>query len=284
MPPRSNPTARQVRLGTELKRLRERAGITAIEAARVVGVDAGKMSHIESGRAAVTEDRLRRLAEHLGVADAGLVDALVAMATERRRGWWEKYRELVHPLALDLAELEHHARGLRALQVIHIPGLLQCEGHARALFSNSMPDLSAQEVEAIVEFRMRRRRQIFDRDDPPRLDAVIHEAALRIRVGDRKLAREQLDLLLELSERPELSVRVVPFERDGFTETSFSMLYAEGPVQQLDAVQFDAVHGSIFVYDEKALSRYRTVLDAAAGASLSRVESRDLIRRIAREL
>ncbi|MFE0042541.1 helix-turn-helix domain-containing protein [Streptomyces albireticuli] len=283
MPPRSNPTARQVRLGTELKRLRERAGITAIEAARVVGVDAGKMSHIESGRAAVTEERLRRLAEHLRVSDTALVDALVAMATERRRGWWEKYRELVHPLALDLAELEHHARGLRALQVIHIPGLLQCEGHARALYSNSMPNLSAQEIEAIVEFRMGRR-QIFDRDDPPRLDAVVHEAALRIRVGDRKLAREQLDMLLELSERPELSVRVVPFERDGFTETSFSMLYAEGPVQRLDTVQFDAVNGSIFVYEEKDLSGYRAVLDAAAGASLSRAKSRDLIRRIAREL
>ncbi|GGP71337.1 helix-turn-helix domain-containing protein [Streptomyces abikoensis] len=283
MPPRNNPTARQARLGAELRKMRERAGLTAREAAARLGVTPMRMSHIEIGRLGVGEERLRKLAAQYECADQALIDALVGMTGRQGRGWWEKFRGSASLVSLDLAELEWHARSLRSLQVVHIPGLLQSEGHVRALYNNTLPELSAGQIDAMVEFRTRRRR-VFDRDDPPKLDAVIHEAALRIRVGDRKLAHEQLHLLLELSERPEVTVRVIPFERDGFTEASFPMLYAEGQVRQLDTAQFDTVHGSVFVHDEKDLVGYRAVLDAVKRASLPSAESRDFILRIARDL
>ncbi|GGY05029.1 helix-turn-helix domain-containing protein [Streptomyces hiroshimensis] len=283
MPPRTNPTARQVRLGAELKRLRERADITAAAAARAVGVDSSKMSLIESGRSAVSEERLRGLAVHYGVDDAQLVDALAAMAVERRRGWWEAYRGVLPAILLDLAELEHHAARLRALQVVHIPGLLQTEGYVRSLYRNTMPELSEQDLDVIVEFRVRRR-QILDRTVPTRLNAIIHEAALRIRVGDSAVSREQLRFILEAADRPGVTVRVVPFERDAFTGASFSMLYAEAAVRRLDTVQFDTVHGSVFVDEEDEVLGYRRVLDSVEDAALSQSESRDIIHHIAKQL
>ncbi|PAU45041.1 transcriptional regulator [Streptomyces albireticuli] len=283
MPPRLKPTARQVRLGTELKRLRERADITANEAARLIGVTQSKMSNFESGRAAVSEDRLRKLADHYGESDAAFVDALAVMATEKVRGWWDEYKGVLPPALLDLAELEQHAERLRAFQVVHIPGLLQTAEHARALYSNNMTDMAPEAIEATVDFRVKRRK-ILDREAPQRLDVVIHEAALRIKVGDRKVALDQLRFILEMMDRPRLTVRVVPFEQDWFMGASFSMLYMEAALRRLDTVQIDKVNGSAFVDEEGQLDYHRRVLDAASGMALSGSRSRDLIHRIAQQL
>ncbi|MFH8981161.1 helix-turn-helix domain-containing protein [Streptomyces varsoviensis] len=121
MPPRSNPTARQARLGADLRKMRE--------AAALLGSGQTQISHIEAGRFGVSEERLRRLAAFYACDDRQLVDALVAMGNERRGGWWEEYRGILAPKALDLAELEHHAIGLRTMEIAHIPRLLQTEEH-----------------------------------------------------------------------------------------------------------------------------------------------------------
>ncbi|WP_249374828.1 DUF5753 domain-containing protein [Streptomyces sp. I05A-00742] len=283
MPRRANPTARQQRLGAELRKMRERAGVAAGAAARAVGLDQGKLSYIEAGRAAVSGDRLRSLAAHYGESDDAFVEALVAMARDRGRGWWDEYKDALGRLSLDIAELEHHATALRALQVVHIPGLLQSKDHVRSLYANTMPELSSEALEAVAEFRVRRR-SVLEREKPPELDALLHEAALRIRVGDRRVAAQQLALLLDLSEHPAVTLRVVPFDTDGFTEASFPMLYASGHVERLDTAQFDTIDGCSFVDADEQLGAYRKVLDAVGRVALSPAASRDLIRRVAREL
>ena len=283
MPRRSSPTARQQRLGAELRKLRERAGVTARDAAAAVGLDQAKMSHLEAGRVAVGEERVRRLAAHYAVDDETLVDALAAMARERVRGWWEEYRDLVAPVLLDLAELEHHATALTSFQVVHIPGLLQTEAYARSMYAHAMSDMDPDELRAATSFRVQRRR-ILDREQPPALDVVIHEAALRIRIGDREVTREQLGFILEMAAHPAVSVRVIPFERDGFSGSGFSMLYLDGPVRKLDTAQFDTAHGSLFVDAETELAGYRAFLDRVRDLSLPEAASMDLIHRIARQL
>ncbi len=84
MPARDNPTARQARLGAELRKLREAAGKTAREAAGLLSTDQAKISHIESGRIGVSVERLTRLATFYSCDDAALIDSLCAIATEHR--------------------------------------------------------------------------------------------------------------------------------------------------------------------------------------------------------
>ncbi|WPB91919.1 helix-turn-helix domain-containing protein [Streptomyces malaysiensis] len=283
MPRRNHVTARQERLGAELRKLRERAGVTAREAADVVGMDQATMSHLEAGRVAAGEKRVRQLTSHYGVSDVLLVDALAAIAAERVRGWWGKYQGRLVPVLLDLAELEHHARGLKLFQMVHVPGLFQTEDYMRALHVNAPYELSPELLEATVDFRLSRQ-QVLDRDAPPETRAVVHEAALRIKVGDRKVARGQLDHLLEASTRPCVSLRVISFEEEGFAGAGLPMLYAEGPVRQLDTVQFDTVNGSVFSGEEKQLADYRRVFGMMESAALPVRESHDLIHRIAEEL
>ncbi|WP_206507769.1 helix-turn-helix domain-containing protein [Streptomyces chrestomyceticus] len=284
MPPRDNPTARQTRLGAELRKMRDLAGKTAREAAGLISTDNAKISHIEAGRIGVSEDRIRRLAVLYACTDTALVEALCAIAREHRgQHWWDEYRGILSPGFLDIAELEHHATNLRCLQPVTIPGVLQTENYARALFSGVLPKLPAEEVDARTEHRIRRQ-SIFARDVPTPLQTIVHEAALRMRIGGRKVAKEQLERLLEVSHRPEITLRVIPFSSDDFVEVTQTVLYTSGPVPQLDTVHLDTPFGGRFLDAVADLERHRLLLDWAERASLSPDDSRSFIHHIAREL
>ncbi|GAA3774688.1 helix-turn-helix domain-containing protein [Streptomyces phyllanthi] len=280
MPARSVITARQERLGAELRKLRERAGLTGREASRALGIAESKLSSTEAGRVGVSAERVRHLASQFACDDAKLVDALVAMATERGRGWWEEYRGQVPSGYLDLAELEHHASFLRNFESVHIPGLLQTEDQVRSIFAGSVPKLSERETETRVEFRLRRQQVLAGL----RYEALIHEAALRIRVADRKVARAQLMWLVERSGLPNVTIRVVPFDVDGFAGVVDPAAYAGGLVSRLDTVVVDNQHGSAFLDAEAQLARYREVLRKVEGAALGVVESRELIHQVAQTM
>lgn len=263
-----------------MRRMRERAGITARDAAAFLNSNPIQMSHVESGRSGISEERVRRLADYYSCENRRYVDALVEMANERGKGWWEEFRGQLCAVSLDLAEMEHHAMCMRALEVLHIPGLLQTEDHMRAAFSYVNPNLPPKKLDTWVEFRSRRKAALAGCT----FGAVVHEAALRLKVGGTKEARAQLTYVLEMSECDNIAVRVIPFDTEGFAGAGYSMLFVGGPVSQLDTVQMDTMDGSSFVDEESRLTKYRTLLDRIESSALSRQASRDFIRRVEREL
>lgn len=275
---RREPTARQVRLGIELRRLREAAGLTAVQSAALLGANRVQMSHMELGLIGVSEERLRRLASHYACTDTEFIDALVAMAADRTRGWWEEYRGLLPTSFLDLAELEHHAEFLREVAILYVPGMLQTEDYARAVFSSRVPELTDEERELRVRHRMGRQRIVTS------YDLVIHEAALRIRVADRAASRAQLAKLLDRSEADHITVRVIPFDLDGFARAASTMTYAGGSVPKLDTVVRDVPTGSAFIDSEAQLNAFRTRFRKVEAVSLDPERSRDFINRLAKEL
>ncbi|MCX5376720.1 Scr1 family TA system antitoxin-like transcriptional regulator [Streptomyces sp. NBC_00091] len=283
MPPRKAPTARQRRLGSELRKIREHAGISLTDAAAQLSTDRTTMSSIESGRFGVSSERVRTWASHYACPDANYVDALAAIAAERGRGWWDDYRDDLSAGALDLSELEHHAVAIRAVQIMHMPGLLQTEDYARAVFEEAVPALRPVDLRRRLSHRMRRR-DVLDRADAPAFTFLIHEAALRMRFGDRKITSNQLDYLLKQSERDNVTVRVIPFEVGGFPNAGSSTLYAHGPVPQLDTVQTDTPTGPAFLDAETRLANYRAVLDRTEERAYDPERSRDFIREMAQQV
>ncbi|MFI2761699.1 helix-turn-helix domain-containing protein [Streptomyces echinatus] len=277
------PTARQLRLAVELRRLREAAGLSSREAAAMLGVNSVQISQIEAGTSGVSEQRLRRMAGNYACPDNELIDALAAVASDRTQGWWEEYRGRLPTPFLDLPELEHHATYRWDVEFLHVPGLLQTAGYARRLFSYVNPEFSGSDVDLWVEHRMKRR-VIIERAEPVPYEAVIHEAALRIRVGDRPTARGQLNRVLELSESDHVTVRVIPFDLDDFGGAGSAMVYAGGPVPKLDTVVRDGPNGPVYIDAEAQLSRYRTLFRRVEAASLEPGRSRDFIHRLAKEL
>ncbi|MBB5938325.1 helix-turn-helix domain-containing protein [Streptomyces zagrosensis] len=283
MPPRSSPTYRQQRLGSELRKLRERAGLSMHEAASMLGVDRAKMSSIETGRVGLSAARVRSLTCHYDCADQDLIAALTAMTGDRARYWWDEYRGVLPSGFQDLAELEHHAVKMRTAQVASLPGLFQTVDHARANFGQGRPPLPPHELEHRVSHRMKRQ-AVLHQDPPIEYTAIIHEAALRMRFGGKATARAQLEYILTMSERDSITVLALPFEAGAFPGSGQTIFYAHGPVAQLDTVQLDESHGALFVDAPTQLDKYRDVLDGLEALALGPAESRTFIRDIAQSL
>ncbi|KJY41614.1 DNA-binding protein, partial [Streptomyces sp. NRRL B-1568] len=206
------------------------------------------------------------------------------MAQERGSYWWESYRGRLPDGFLDVTELEHHAVAMRMFTMVHIPGLLQTAEHVRAVFERSDVSLPAREIELRATHRMRRQEVLTLRDDPPMYTAIIHEAALHMQFGGPRVARAQLSHLLDMSERSNIVVRVLPFESEGFAGPGQPICYATGPVAQLDTVQVDSFHGPTFVDTDIQLGKYRALLDKMEAMCASSDKSRDIIHAIAHRL
>ncbi|MFJ8541507.1 helix-turn-helix domain-containing protein [Streptomyces sp. NPDC093586] len=283
MPTRSTPTVRQKRLGAELRKMRLAAGASTEYAAGLLGIDRTRLSNMESGIRPFSPERIRTLACNYACSDERYVNALVAMAEHRERGWWEHYRGSLPAGLLDIAELEWHATRVRTAQVMHVPGLLQTEEYARAVFAAVLPPLSRLEVELRVAHRMERR-QVFDRPRPLPYVAYVHEAALRMPYGGTEATRHQLLYLAEQSERPDVDVRIIPTGAGDFPGAGHALLYADGEVPELDTVQLDSAHGPDFTGAEAQLTKYRSHLNWMDNAALDPAASRDLVHSAAREL
>jgi transcriptional regulator with XRE-family HTH domain len=264
--------------------MRLAAGKTTEYAAGLLGLDRTKVSNMEAGIRAISPERIRILASNYDCPDQAYVDALVAMASSRKRGWWEQYRGSLPQGLLDVAELEWYATRLRTLQTVHVPGLLQLSGYARAIFDSALPPLPKSEVELRVAQRVQRQQVLERVDASVEYVAYVHEWALRMQFGGHRTTREQLQHLCDMSERENVDVRVLPVEVGAFPGAGHAVLYASGVVPQLDTVQLDSAHGGEFTHAEAQLSKYRAHMDWWHAKSLDSQASRDFIHAIARQL
>ncbi|WP_234345985.1 DUF397 domain-containing protein [Streptomyces sp. NRRL F-5755] len=128
---------------------------------------------------------------------------------------------------LDLAELEHRATSISTAQIAHLPGLMQTVGYARIIFRQSIPALSPPEIEHRVSRRIKRQEMLYG-DDPTPLKAIIHEAALHMQFGGRRVAKERLCHVAELSELLHVTVLVTPYSAGIFPGAGRAVLYVFG--------------------------------------------------------
>ncbi|WP_405907847.1 helix-turn-helix transcriptional regulator [Streptomyces sp. NBC_00828] len=280
---RTNPTGRQLRLGAELRKLRERAGLTSTGAAELLGMRQAQVSNMETGRIGVSAERVRALACQYECSDKALVEAVAGMVADRKRGWWEEYREILPSSLLDLAELEHNAQSLRTTITARIPGLLQTVDYAREIFRQGVTELPPPEVEHRLSFRIKRQAVLF-REDPTPHEAIIHEAALRMKVGGSSVARQQLQHLLGMSDREHITLRAITFDVGAYPGSGQSIYYAHGPVPELDTVHLDQSHGLTFLDAEAQLHKYRILFERVEAVALDPDKTRDLISNVIHDL
>ncbi|MFB4196011.1 helix-turn-helix domain-containing protein [Streptomyces carpaticus] len=277
-----SPTLRQKRLGAELRKLRERSGLSSTAAAAEIGVPQARISMIEGGRYRVSAERVRAMARVYACDDSELVEALTGLTGGRSRGWWDEYRELLPAALVDVAEVEHHATALRAAVVVTMPGLVQILDHTRAALAQNVPRLLPHEIEHRASFRIKRQ-AILHRSPAVPYTAIIHEAALRMGFGGPDVTRTQLEFLIEAGQMDNTTILVVPFGLGDYPASGQPISYVSGPVPQLDTVILDSDHGCTFLDAEAQVSRYRSILDRMESCALTARKSRDLIRRIARD-
>lgn len=253
-------TERQRRLGVELRKLRENAGLNLIEAAALIGMGRPQLTHIEAGRTGISTERLRDLVYKYGNTSAPYVDELVRMSESSGKGWWSGYRKSMHQRALDLAELENHATSIAGYETLVVPGLLQTEAYMRALFRDSLTDATPDDVDTLVRFRLDRQR-ILTSSQPTHLHVVIHEAALRVVVGSSHIMREQLSHLLTAARLPNLTIQVRPFDAGAapWISASFSIVHPGTP--GLETVAVEHPSAQLKLSDQASITQYTNTFD-----------------------
>ncbi|MFG3014377.1 helix-turn-helix domain-containing protein [Streptomyces cinerochromogenes] len=280
------PTVRTRRLGSELRRLREAAGLKVDDVVARTGMPQSKISRVESARLGIRPDDLNALLDLYGVADFAQRDALHSFARDgRKRGWWQTYRDFISPAYADLISLEADAVNMRSYQSTLIPGLLQTPAYARATISairmTSLPD----EVETLVTVRQARQ-SVLTRPDPLELWVVIHEAALRPRVkSDPGIMREQLQWLLDRQQLPHVSIQVLPMDAPPHVGLSGSFAVLGFPeTADLDVVHIESLTSALYVEDPAEVSRYGSAFEHLRAAALPLDESADLIAQLKDEI
>ncbi|WP_369183888.1 helix-turn-helix domain-containing protein [Streptomyces sp. Y1] len=280
---RSNPTLRQLRLGAELRRMREQAGLGGSQLARALGINPAHVTQMENGRTGISVERLRTIAALCMCVNEPLIEALAAIITDREKGgWWEDYRGTLSSDFLEVAEIEGHASGLSTYTMAFIPGLLQTSGYTSAVFDRALTPLPRHEVDLRTTFRVRRRELLLSGATP--YSAYIHEAALRMQFSGPQVQAEQLCSLIEDSGRPKVSIRVVMFDVDTLPLNYENFTYVAGPVQELDTVQVDSAVGNVLFDAPAHIARFRSMLARLDSAALSEDDSREFIRSIKKDM
>jgi transcriptional regulator with XRE-family HTH domain len=284
MPISPSPTIRRKRLLIELRRLRDRAGLTCEEVGGQLECSGTRISRIETGKIGVSPGDVRELLEVYGVTGPDAT-ALVQLAREaRRKGWWHTYGKLLPSWFEAYVGLETEAVRFRDFQPLVIPGLLQTEDYARAVLRAAPTAGPADEIDRLVALRMERQ-GVLSRQDPPDLWIVLGEGALRTRVGDDAVMRAQLRYLADVADRPNVTLQVLPFTTAAYVDpvSLFTILEFDQPADPA-VVYLEHLTGCLFVEEEAEVRRYRVVFDHLCAESLGTRQSIELISRLSEEL
>ncbi|CAM5308145.1 transcriptional regulator [Streptomyces spiroverticillatus] len=277
---RHGPAVRRRKLGEELRRLRDRAGLTSPEAARLVGWHQSKVSRIETGRSGVKPEDVARLLEVYDLQDPQLrllLEALAQTAGESGTQWWHAYRGLLPSQYRDFISLESSACSARTLETSVVPGLLQTPEYAREVTRAMLPKLSAKKIDTLVEVRLARQ-EVLRSQDPLVLSAVLDEAVLRRQVGGGRVMKEQIRHVREAMELPHVRLQVLPFASGAHTGlTGAFVIFSFPAIADLDVVVIDHLASSLSLERKEDLAEYSAAFRKIQEQALSPQESLHLI-------
>jgi transcriptional regulator with XRE-family HTH domain len=271
------PTARRMILGSQLRRLREEAGITRQQAGYNIRGSESKISRLELGRVGFKERDVTDLLTMYGVEDPNERQTFLDMVKQSNEpGWWRRFGDTMPNWFTDLVGLEEAAARIQIWEPLYVSGLLQIEAYARAIFSHGRPEMADERVDQLVALRMRRQK-MFSRPDAPRVWMVLDESVLHRPIGGMKVLKQQIEYLLEMSALPHVSVQILPYSRSGLSaEHAFSLLrFGEPELPNIAYVEY--LTGAHYIEKREEIEKYSRSLDMLAVDAETPERSRALL-------
>jgi len=255
-----SPTVLRLLLGVQLRRLREAKRISLEDAGYVIRASHSKVSRLETGRVGFKDRDIVDLLTYYGVTDEAQREELRGLAIRANsRGWWHDYSDILAGWFEEYIGLEEGAIQIRGYEVQFVAGLLQTEDYARAvtLLEYSNP----KEVNRRVSLKMARQ-AILSRPEPTSLWVVLDEAVLKRPIGGSSVMRAQLKHLITMSQRPNVTIQIMPFETGGHPAVggAFSMLhFAENDLS--DIVYLEQLSNSQYVDKQEVVDKYLATME-----------------------
>ncbi|WP_024800102.1 helix-turn-helix transcriptional regulator [Nocardia sp. BMG51109] len=276
------PTALRIAVGGQLRKLREQCGITREAAGEHIRGSHAKISRLELGRTGFKERDIKDLLTLYNVTDPVDREAFLDLVRKANQpGWWHRYSDLLPQWFETYIGLEHASHAIRTFEAQLVPGLLQTEEYTRAIVA-----LGHGEDDANRRVELRRRRQeLLSRDGGPTLWAVLDETVLHRPIGGNEVLRGQLEYLVEMSDRLDVTIQVLPYAAGGHAAagSSFSMLRFAEP-ELPDIVYIEQLTSALYLDRVEDLELYRRVMDRLSVQAEPPERSRQIILDAAAEL
>ncbi|MDX3760768.1 helix-turn-helix domain-containing protein [Streptomyces mirabilis] len=266
-------------LGSHLRRLRESRGITREAAGYSIRASESKISRMELGRVSFKTRDVEDLLTLYGITDEAERTSLVSLAKEANvAGWWHSYSDVLPSWFPTYVGLEGAAHLIRSYEVQFVHGLLQTEAYAHAVVARGMRGASPADIERRVALRLERQKYLVS-EKAPEFHIVLDEAALRRPYGDREVMRGQLQHLIEVSERSNVRLQVMPFSFGGHSGESGSFTILSFPESDLsDVVYLEQLTSALYLDKREDVTQYEGALKQLQQDSPGPSESRDLLR------
>jgi hypothetical protein len=276
------PTALRIALGGHLRRLRETSGITRETAGDAIHASSSKISRLELGRVACKECDVADLLTLYDVTEAEERQTLLTLVRQTYTpGWWREYGDLLPSWFETYLGLEQAASVIRVYGPQLVPGLLQTEDYARTATRLRHVHVSAGEIERRVALRMARQ-AFLGQPGAAELWVVLDEATLRRPVGgDQKLQRAQLLHLIEMAQRPNITLQIVPLDAGGHTAVGgpFTILRFSEP-DLPDVVYLEHLTNAIYMDKKRDTVQYLAIMDNLCLQAKSPTETTSLLQDI----
>ncbi|MGJ7909019.1 helix-turn-helix domain-containing protein [Actinopolyspora sp. H202] len=287
----SSPTVLKRWIAFELRKLRERSGLSREDSARAVRGSEQGIGHIENGRSLPPPLQLDKLLELYGVPERSEFFQELRTRAKKGRDWWINFdfTSEVLPEYFELfLGLESCAASIESFDAQLVSGLMQTRSYTEAVIRGLQPESSEKEVARRVELRMARQREVLNRDGgPPALWSVIHESALRTPIGGVEVAREQLRYLSRLSEQPHVTVQVLPMSAGAHTGIEGAFIYLAFPpeLENDPGTVYAETRVKGYYYEQpEEIATYRWVMRHLQAHACTPQEAPAVLERIAEEL
>jgi transcriptional regulator with XRE-family HTH domain len=291
MIPIQGPAVPRRRLGAELRRLRDEAGLTLEQAAKALECSTSKISRLETGKGLPKQRDVRDLVRLYGKEAEAQLERLLRWAREgSKAGWWQEYTRVLpaEPFMLDgvdrLVALESDASRIKTFAQPCVFGLLQTSQYARAILASALPQHHDDEISLLVELRMRRQAVLDRAESAVDLHVVLDESALRRVVGGPHVMAGQMLRLIEMGRRSNVIIQVLPFAA-GFARASggpFMLIEFADSVDQ-DVVYVESQAGSAYLEGDFGVETYARIFDDVVGRALGPVETESWLEELADE-
>jgi len=277
----SSPTVRRRRLAAELRAIRESKGKSGDIVAAALRWSPSKISRYELARTGLKPGDVEQLLDYYQVTGPRRAMLLDLARDAAQKGWWEEFSDNISADYRQFIGLEHEASSIAIWHVEVVPGILQTEAYARHIIHsyNQVEPTAPGLIERLVRVRMQRQRMLF-REPGVQLSVVLDESVLRRRIGDAATMYDQLQRLGREAERPNVTLRVLPLDKQhtifGESFVIFRFGTDDNPVLQ-DVVCTEHLRNDFSVEGERDTFLHRLAFDTLASSSLEESASRDLI-------
>ncbi|HJW62417.1 MAG TPA: helix-turn-helix transcriptional regulator [Actinomycetes bacterium] len=281
----AGPTVRRMLVGARLRRLRTELGLTRDEAAQAIRASEWKIHRLENGQVGFKDRDIIDLLALYEVTDpAEVADFLTLARDANTPGWWQHYGDVLPSWFRTYVDLEQAATLIRTYEGQFVPGLLQTDDYMRAVVRGAHLEETGDEVGRRVRLRMARQ-ILLTRDSPPRLWAVMDEAALRRPVGGREVMRGQLERLIEATKLPNVTLQILPFASGAHPAMVGSFSVLRFPDEELpDIVYLEHLTSALYLNKPDEVDQYLHVMESICVRAAAPDQTVEVLGQILAEL